>query len=79
MFGAAAEHYDATGPGYAEELVAEKLAAADLADRAAVEVGRAPGKATVLFAAHGIPLMCVESDTHMAGAMRRSTAQYAQV
>ncbi|MGW6917821.1 class I SAM-dependent methyltransferase [Kitasatospora sp. NPDC054939] len=79
VFGAVAEVYDAARPGYADALVTEVLAYAELGDRAALEVGAGTGKATVLFAAHGIPLTCVEPDPLMAAVLRRNTAAYPRV
>jgi hypothetical protein len=78
-FGEAAEQYDAARPGYAEEVATEVLAYADLRDRPAVEVGAGTGKASVLFAARGIPVVCVEPDLRMAKVLRRNTARYPQV
>jgi len=62
IFGEVAELYDAARPGYADALAGEVLAYAGLGGRAAVEVGAGTGKATVAFAAQGIPLLCVEPD-----------------
>ncbi|MEY9963357.1 hypothetical protein ABIA33_001390 [Streptacidiphilus sp. MAP12-16] len=74
VFGEVAELYDAARPGYADAMVTEVLAYAALGGRAAVEVGAGTGKATVPFAALGIPLVCVEPDARMAGVLRRNTA-----
>ena len=79
VFGEVAELYDAARPGYAEAMVTEALAYAALGDRAAVEVGAGTGKATVPFAALGVPLVCVEPDARMAGVLRRNTAGYPNV
>jgi SAM-dependent methyltransferase len=79
VFGEMADVYDAVRPSYADELVPTVLAYADLGDRAAVEVGAGTGKATVLFAAHGIPIMCLEPDPRMAAVLRRNTARFPQV
>ncbi|MBC3843920.1 class I SAM-dependent methyltransferase [Streptacidiphilus sp. 4-A2] len=76
VFGEAAELYDAARPGYADALVAEVLAYARLGDRPALEVGAGTGKATVPFAAQGIPLVCVEPDPRMAEVLRRNTERY---
>ena len=73
VFGEVAELYDAGRPGYADALVTEVLTYAKLDGRAAVEVGAGTGKATRLFAAHGIPLVCVEPDPRMAEVLRRTT------
>ncbi|MYS23788.1 Methyltransferase domain-containing protein [Streptomyces sp. DvalAA-14] len=79
VFGEVAELYDAARPGYSDAMVTEVLAYAALGDRAAVEVGAGTGKATVPFAARGIPLVCVEPDARMAEVLRRNTAGYPNV
>ena len=79
VFGEVAEQYDAARPGYAQEVAAAVLPYADLGDRPAVEIGAGTGKTSVLFAAHGIPLVCVEPDPRMAEVLHRTTARYPQV
>ncbi len=79
VFGEAAEAYDAGRPGYADELAGDVLEYAALGDRAAVEFGAGTGKATVPFAARGVPLVCVEPDPRMAAVLRRNTAPYPRV
>ena len=79
VFGEVADVYDATRPSYADDLVSTVLAYADLGDGAAVEVGAGTGKATVLFAAHGIPVLCLEPDPRMAEVLRRNTARFPRV
>ena len=79
VFGEVAELYDAGRSGYAEAMAAEVLAYAAPGDRAAVEVGAGTGKATMPFAALGIPLVCVEPDARMAEVLRRHTAGYPNV
>jgi len=76
VFGEVAELYDATRPGYPDELVTEVLAYAALGGRAALEVGAGTGKATVPFAASGTALVCVEPDRRMAEVLRRNTASW---
>lgn len=76
VFGEVAEVYDATRPGYPDELVDEVLAYAALGDLPAVEVGAGTGKATVPFAERGVPLVCVEPDPRMAEVLRRNTASH---
>jgi hypothetical protein len=78
-FGEAAEDYDAARPGYAGALVTDVLDYAALGDRAAVEVGAGTGKASMPFAARGIPLLCTEPDRRMAAVLRRNTAPYPRV
>jgi hypothetical protein len=76
VFGAAAEAYDAGRPGYHPALVAEVLTYADASERTAVEIGAGTGKATVLFAASGVAVTCLEPDTRMAEVLRRNTAAF---
>lgn len=52
------------------------LAYAGVAEPAAVEVGAGTGKATVLFAARGVAVTCLEPDARMAAVLRRNTAGY---
>ncbi|MER5636195.1 class I SAM-dependent methyltransferase [Kitasatospora sp. NPDC002227] len=79
VFGEVAEVYDANRPGYADELVAEVLDYARLGGSSAVEFGAGTGKASTLFAARGVPLVCVEPDARMAEVLRRNTEGYGQV
>ncbi|MFE9849469.1 class I SAM-dependent methyltransferase [Streptomyces sp. NPDC005576] len=74
VYGEAAEAYDGGRPGYADELVTEVLEHAALGGRTALEVGAGTGKATALFAARGVPLVCVEPDPRMAEVLRHNTA-----
>ncbi|MEU8513535.1 class I SAM-dependent methyltransferase [Kitasatospora sp. NPDC048722] len=79
VFGEVAEAYDASRPGYADALVSQVLAYADLGGRPALEVGAGTGKATVQFAGRGVPLTCVEPDPRMAEVLRRNAAPYPHV
>ncbi|GAA2795865.1 class I SAM-dependent methyltransferase [Kitasatospora sp. CM 4170] len=79
VFGEAARLYDAGRPAYADALVSEVLAYADLGEGAALEVGAGTGKATALFAARGVPLTCVEPDPRMAEVLRCNTARFPRV
>ncbi|WEH41235.1 class I SAM-dependent methyltransferase [Streptomyces sp. AM 2-1-1] len=76
VFGEVAEVYDGARPGYADELVTDVLEFAALGSRRALEVGAGTGKATTLFAARGVPVVCVEPDARMAEVLRRNTAAY---
>ena len=81
VFGAAAEAYDAGRPGYHPALVAEVLTYSDATEHTttehtAVEIGAGTGKATVLFAASGVAVTCLEPDTRMAEVLRRNTAAF---
>jgi SAM-dependent methyltransferase len=79
VFGEVAEVYDASRPGYPDALVSEVLDYADLDGQPAVEFGAGTGKASTLFAARGVPLVCVEPDARMAQVLRRNTAAYPEV
>lgn len=79
VFGAAATLYDAGRPGYSDALVTTVLAYASLGGRAALEIGAGTGKATVAFAAHGLPLLCIEPDPRMAEVLRQNTAEYPDI
>jgi hypothetical protein len=79
VFGEVAELYDSARPGYSDAMVTDVLAYAALGDRSAVEVGAGTGKATVPFAATGIPLVCVEPDPRMTEVLRRNTTSYPNV
>ncbi len=78
-FGAAAEVYDATRPGYPAELIAQIMAYAGPGGRMAVEVGAGTGKATVPLAAYGGEMLCLEPDARMAAVLRRRTAAFPHV
>jgi SAM-dependent methyltransferase len=78
-FGAAAQAYDAGRPGYHDNLVGDVLAYVGPGRRTAVEVGAGTGKATVRFAAAGVPVLCVEPDPQMADVLRSNTAGYPAV
>ncbi|NMO55288.1 class I SAM-dependent methyltransferase [Actinoplanes sp. TBRC 11911] len=75
VFGGAADNYDAARPGYHEGLVGEVLRYAGPGHRTAVEVGAGTGKATVLFAAAGVEMTCVEPDPKMAQLLRANAPE----
>ena len=66
-FGAIAREYDRVRPSYPDALVDDVVAL--LPGAAVVESGAGTGKATVLFAARGINLSCVEPDPRMAAVL----------
>ncbi|MGV9883469.1 class I SAM-dependent methyltransferase [Streptomyces sp. NPDC003006] len=79
LFGEAAELYDSARPGYPDRLVTYVLTYAALEHPTAVEIGAGTGKATLPFAARGLPLLCLEPDPRMARVLRRNTAPYPKV
>uniref|UniRef100_UPI003F49084A class I SAM-dependent methyltransferase n=1 Tax=Nonomuraea bangladeshensis TaxID=404385 RepID=UPI003F49084A len=71
VFGEIADEYDRIRPSYPARLVADVLA---YAGPPALEVGAGTGKATELFAAHGIDLVATEPDPAMAALLARRVA-----
>jgi SAM-dependent methyltransferase len=73
VFGEVAELYDSVRPSYPDELVDDVLAFADAGQGdPALEVGAGTGKATVLFAARGLDLTCLEPSANMAAVLRQA-------
>jgi len=70
-FGEMAEEYDRVRPGYPPALVDDVLAYSGLSG-AALEVGAGTGKATLAFAARGVPVVAVEPDAAMADVLARN-------
>jgi SAM-dependent methyltransferase len=80
VFGEAADLYDRHRPAYPEQLIDELVGVAGLDGRRAVlEVGAGTGKATLMFAARGIPVVAVEPDAEMAAIWRRNCAAHADL
>ena len=79
-FGKVAELYDRTRPSYPSALVADVISIADLAaSERLLEVGAGTGKATVLFASRGFPVLAIEPSPEMAAIARRNCGQYPSV
>src|ERR1700742_1269450 len=73
VFGEVAELYDRHRPTYPAELVDDLVALAGLdGSRPVLEVGAGTGKATVLFASRGIPVIAVEPSAEMAAVAARN-------
>ena len=70
-FGAVARDYDRARPSYSAEMVDDIVALLPGPD--VVEVGAGTGKATVLFAARGLDMTCVEPDPEMAAVLSENT------
>jgi SAM-dependent methyltransferase len=80
VFGEVAELYDRHRPTYPQALIDDLVAEAELdGSRAVLEVGAGTGKATVLFAQRGIPVVAVEPSAEMAAVARRSVTAYGAV
>jgi len=77
VFGEVAELYDQHRPTYPDRLIDDLVALAELdGSEAVLEVGAGTGKATVMFAARGIPVVGVEPSGEMAAIARRKSAAY---
>lgn len=76
VYGEVADGYDEVRPGYPDALGAAVLGYPGALPRRAVEVGAGTGKATALFARHGVPVHCLEPDPRMASVLRERMAAY---
>ncbi|MGH2895495.1 MAG: class I SAM-dependent methyltransferase [Solirubrobacteraceae bacterium] len=80
VFGEVAELYDRHRPSYPPALIDDLIAKAALdGSRAVLEVGAGTGKATVLFARCGIPVVAVEPSPEMAAVAGRAVGGCADV
>ncbi|MBV8990542.1 MAG: methyltransferase domain-containing protein [Solirubrobacterales bacterium] len=76
-FGKVAELYDRTRPSYPAALVEELIALAGLGQgERLLEVGAGTGKATLMFASRGVPVLAIEPSAEMAAVARRNCAPY---
>jgi SAM-dependent methyltransferase len=76
-FGAVAELYDRTRPSYPSALVDQLISIADLGpSQRLLEVGAGTGKATILFASRGVPVLAIEPSAEMAALARRNCAGF---
>ncbi|MGW4380196.1 class I SAM-dependent methyltransferase [Kitasatospora sp. NPDC004531] len=71
-FGPIAEAYERYRPGYPEELVGLVTTYAGRPVRTALEIGAGTGKATRLFAGHGIQVTATEPDPAMLAELNRA-------
>jgi len=78
-FGSVADLYDRRRPSYPEALVDDLIDLAGGQPLRALEVGAGTGKATVLFAQHGVHVDAVEPSAEMAAINRRNTAAHPNV
>jgi SAM-dependent methyltransferase len=72
-FGSVADSYERHRPSYPAELIDIVLRYAGRPVQTALEVGAGTGKATRLFAAHGIEVTALEPDTAMVRMLVRTT------
>lgn len=73
-FGSIASSYERFRPGYPEAVYAEVAAYAGRPIRTALEIGAGTGKATRLFAGHGIEVTATEPDAAMLAVLRTAVA-----
>jgi SAM-dependent methyltransferase len=79
-FGPVAELYDSARPSYPAALIDDALELAPEAGRRrALEVGSGTGKATVLFAQRGVPVLGLEPSPGMAAIARRNCERFESV
>ena len=71
-FGAIAEAYERFRPGYPEELYDLVATYAGTPVRTALEIGAGTGKATRLFAGHGVKVTATEPDVAMLAELRKA-------
>jgi SAM-dependent methyltransferase len=76
VFGEVAEEFDRVRLSYPAALVADVLDYSHVVRtaRRALEVGAGTGKATLAFAARGVPIVALEPDNAMADVLARHTA-----
>src|SRR5436305_10836433 len=71
VLGEVADDYDDVRAPYADEVATAVFDYAGGPPRRMAEIGAGTGKATELFVARGIPIVCVEPDPAMAAVLRR--------
>ncbi len=71
-FGVIAEAYERFRPGYPEELLDVVMTYAGRPVRTALEIGAGTGKATRLFAGHGVAVTATEPDAAMLTELRKA-------
>jgi SAM-dependent methyltransferase len=74
LFGSVAENYERFRQGYPDAVVERTLGYATGPVRGAVEVGAGTGKATRVFASHGVAVTALEPDRDMCAVLRRVTS-----
>lgn len=77
VFGEVADLYDRHRPSYPPGLIDDLVEIAELdGTKPVLEVGAGTGKATVMFAERGIPVVAVEPSAEMAFVARRNCRRY---
>jgi SAM-dependent methyltransferase len=80
VFGEVADLYDRHRPAYPDSLIDDLVTLARLdGSQAVLEVGAGTGKATLMFAVRGIPVLAVEPSAEMATVARRNCSAYVDV
>lgn len=74
-FGAVAAAYERFRPDYPDELFAAVAAYAGRPIRTALEIGAGTGKATRLFAAHGVRVTATDPDAAMLAELRKTVPE----
>ncbi|GHF46194.1 hypothetical protein GCM10010359_55830 [Streptomyces morookaense] len=74
-FGAIAEAYERFRPGYPEELFDLVMTYAGRPVRTALEIGAGTGKATRLFAEHGVTVTATEPDAAMLAELNKTVSE----
>jgi trans-aconitate methyltransferase len=78
VFGEVAELYERVRPPYPDGLFDDVLSYGQVSGRA-LDVGAGTGRATIAFAARGVPVVAVEPDNAMADILARRAAELAGV
>ena len=80
VFGEVAESYDRYRPSYPRALIDDLIALGELdGSQPVLEVGAGTGKATVLLAQRGIPVVAIEPNAEMAAVARRNVSGFEDV
>lgn len=80
VFGEVADLYDRHRPGYPEPLIDDLVAMARLdGSQTVLEVGAGTAKATLMFAARGIPVLAIEPSAEMAAVARLNCSAHVEV
>lgn len=79
-FDGVADLYDCYRPGYPAELIADVIQISGIQpDGRILEIGCGTGKATILFAPKGYPMVCLEPGQNLLAVAARNLSAYPQV